>query len=103
MVGSAESETRQGNSRWLWILDRIAGPALASASRAERARVLSLGGTLLVGIASFISFLERTSAYRQDLRRAEYGDERDADMRAIFERIDPTANADKIRSALDAA
>jgi dipeptidyl aminopeptidase/acylaminoacyl peptidase len=53
-----------------------------------------------VGIASFITFLERTSPYRQDLRRAEYGDERDPAMRAIFERIDPLANADKIRSAL---
>jgi dipeptidyl aminopeptidase/acylaminoacyl peptidase len=58
------------------------------------------GGIDVVGIASFISFLERTSPYRQDLRRAEYGDERDPAMRAIFERIDPTANADKINSAL---
>ncbi len=53
-----------------------------------------------VGIANFITFLERTSPYRQDLRRAEYGDERDPAMRAIFERISPLANADKIRSAL---
>jgi len=53
-----------------------------------------------VGIANFISFLENTAAYRQDLRRAEYGDERDPRMRAVFERINPTANADKIRSAL---
>ncbi|MCA9103418.1 MAG: S9 family peptidase [Planctomycetales bacterium] len=57
-------------------------------------------GVDVVGIASFISFLERTSPYRQDLRRAEYGDERDPEMRAIFQRIDPIANADKIASAL---
>jgi dipeptidyl aminopeptidase/acylaminoacyl peptidase len=57
-------------------------------------------GVDVVGIASFISFLERTSPYRQDLRRAEYGDERDPETRAVFERIDPVANADKIRSAL---
>lgn len=57
-------------------------------------------GIDIVGIANFITFLERTSPYRQDLRRAEYGDERDAEQRAFFERINPTANADKIRSAL---
>jgi dipeptidyl aminopeptidase/acylaminoacyl peptidase len=53
-----------------------------------------------VGIANFITFLERTAPYRQDLRRAEYGDERDPPMRAFFERINPSANAHKIRSAL---
>ena len=53
-----------------------------------------------VGIANWITFLERTSPYRQDLRRAEYGDERDPTMRAVFERISPMANADKIGSAL---
>jgi dipeptidyl aminopeptidase/acylaminoacyl peptidase len=53
-----------------------------------------------VGVANFITLLERTSAYRQDLRRAEYGDERDPKMRAVFERISPALHADKIRSAL---
>ncbi|MDB5348233.1 MAG: peptidase prolyl oligopeptidase active site domain protein [Schlesneria sp.] len=53
-----------------------------------------------VGIASFISFLERTAPYRVDLRRAEYGDERDPQMKAVFERIDPLNNTDKIRAAL---
>ena len=57
-------------------------------------------GIDIVGIANFISFLERTSPYRQDLRRAEYGDERDAEMRKVFERISPLAGADKIRAAL---
>ncbi len=57
-------------------------------------------GIDIVGIANFITFLERTSPYRQDLRRAEYGDERDAKMRAVFERINPATNAEKIRSAL---
>jgi dipeptidyl aminopeptidase/acylaminoacyl peptidase len=57
-------------------------------------------GIDIVGIANFITFLERTSPYRQDLRRAEYGDERKSDMRAVFEKINPTAGADKIRSAL---
>lgn len=57
-------------------------------------------GVDIVGIANFITFLETTSAYRRDLRRAEYGDERDPSMRAVFERINPTANAHKIRSAM---
>lgn len=57
-------------------------------------------GIDIVGIANFISFLERTSPYRQDLRRAEYGDERDPEMRKVFERISPLAGADKIRAAL---
>lgn len=57
-------------------------------------------GIDVVGIANFITFLERTSPYRQDLRRAEYGDERQAEMRAVFEKINPAANADRIRSAL---
>jgi dipeptidyl aminopeptidase/acylaminoacyl peptidase len=57
-------------------------------------------GINVVGIANFITFLENTAAYRQDLRRAEYGDERDPEMRAFFEKINPTSNADRIQSAL---
>ncbi|MBC7853014.1 MAG: S9 family peptidase [Pirellulaceae bacterium] len=57
-------------------------------------------GVDAVGIANFITFLEKTSAYRQDLRRVEYGDERDPKMRAIFERISPANSAEKIRSDL---
>jgi dipeptidyl aminopeptidase/acylaminoacyl peptidase len=53
-----------------------------------------------VGIANFTTFLENTRAYRRDLRRVEYGDERDPAMRAFFEKINPTANADKIDAAL---
>jgi dipeptidyl aminopeptidase/acylaminoacyl peptidase len=57
-------------------------------------------GIDIVGIASCTTFLSNTAAYRQDLRRAEYGDETDPQMQAVFKRIDPTSNADKIRSAL---
>ncbi len=53
-----------------------------------------------VGIANFNTFLANTSAYRQDLRRAEYGDERDEKMKAFFERISPANNVDKIESWL---
>ena len=57
-------------------------------------------GIDIVGIANFVTFLERTAPYRVDLRRAEYGDERDPRMSATFDRISPLNNADKIRSAL---
>ena len=57
-------------------------------------------GIDVVGIANFITFLEQTSPYRQDLRRAEYGDERDPAMRSVFERINPTSRAGEIQSAL---
>jgi dipeptidyl aminopeptidase/acylaminoacyl peptidase len=57
-------------------------------------------GIDIVGIASFKTFLKNTSGYRQDLRRAEYGDERESKMQEVFTRIDPLNNAGKIRSAL---
>ncbi|MBV8879669.1 MAG: S9 family peptidase, partial [Planctomycetaceae bacterium] len=57
-------------------------------------------GVDIVGIANFTTFLEKTSGYRVDLRRVEYGDERDPKMREVFERISPANHAEKIRSAL---
>jgi dipeptidyl aminopeptidase/acylaminoacyl peptidase len=53
-----------------------------------------------VGIANFVTFLEKTAAYRVDLRRVEYGDERDPPMRELLLKISPATNADRIRSAL---
>lgn len=53
-----------------------------------------------VGIANWVTFLERTSPYRQDLRRAEYGDERDSEMRKFLEEISPANHAEQIKSAL---
>ena len=57
-------------------------------------------GIDVVGISNFVTFLENTEDYRRDLRRAEYGDERDPEMREFLERISPTNNADKITSPL---
>ena len=57
-------------------------------------------GVDIVGISNFRTFLERTSAYRRDLRRAEYGDERPAEMQQFFERISPASRIHQIRSAL---
>ncbi len=50
----------------------------------------------IVGISNFITFLENTQDYRRDLRRVEYGDERDPAMRAHLEKISPLNNVDKI-------
>ncbi|MEP7242983.1 MAG: alpha/beta fold hydrolase [Gammaproteobacteria bacterium] len=58
------------------------------------------GGVDVVGISNFNTFLKNTSAYRQDLRRAEYGDERDPRMRAFFSRISPFNNSTAIRRPL---
>lgn len=54
----------------------------------------------VVGISHFGTFLKNTESYRRDLRRAEYGDERDPAMGAVFERIAPLNNADKITKPL---
>ncbi|WP_405231260.1 S9 family peptidase [Lentisalinibacter salinarum] len=50
----------------------------------------------IVGISSFVTFLENTEDYRRDLRRAEYGDERVPEMRAHLEKISPLNNVEKI-------
>ncbi len=53
-----------------------------------------------VGISNFVTFLQNTQGYRQDLRRAEYGDERDPQMRAFLEGIAPANRARKITRPL---
>ncbi|MGF1544742.1 MAG: S9 family peptidase [Parvularculaceae bacterium] len=58
------------------------------------------GGAESVGISNFVSFLENTSDYRRDLRRAEYGDEREPEMRAFLEQISPLTRADDIDKPL---
>ena len=58
------------------------------------------GGIDVVGISNFVTFLESTKEYRRAVRRPEYGDERDPEMRAFLERISPNNNADKITKPL---
>ncbi len=57
-------------------------------------------GVDVVGISHFGTFLKNTENYRRDLRRAEYGDERDPAMNAVFEKISPLNHAHKITSPL---
>ena len=54
------------------------------------------GNIDVVGISNFVTFLEHTESYRRDLRRAEYGDERDPAMREFLTRISPLTNAGRI-------
>jgi dipeptidyl aminopeptidase/acylaminoacyl peptidase len=51
----------------------------------------------IVGISNFVTFLENTQDYRRDLRRVEYGDERNPEMRAHLESIAPIRHVDGIR------
>ena len=53
-----------------------------------------------VGISNFVSFLENTESYRRDLRRVEYGDERDPAMRSFLHSISPLTHVDKINKPL---
>ena len=57
-------------------------------------------GIDVVGISDFVTFLEHTQAYRRDLRRVEYGDERNPEMRASLERVSPLRQASRIAKPL---
>jgi dipeptidyl aminopeptidase/acylaminoacyl peptidase len=57
-------------------------------------------GVNTVGISSFLTFLQNTSGYRVDLRRVEYGDERDPKMKEHLQKISPMTNASSIRDPL---
>ncbi len=54
----------------------------------------------VVGISNFNTFLKNTEDYRRDLRRVEYGDERDPKMAAHLESISPLNHAEKIGKPL---
>jgi dipeptidyl aminopeptidase/acylaminoacyl peptidase len=53
-------------------------------------------GLGIVGISDFVTFLENTADYRRDLRRVEYGDERDPKQRAKLKEISPLGRVDRI-------
>jgi dipeptidyl aminopeptidase/acylaminoacyl peptidase len=58
------------------------------------------GAVDVVGISNFVTFLHNTESYRRDLRRVEYGDERDPRMREFLEKISPLSNARRITKPL---
>jgi dipeptidyl aminopeptidase/acylaminoacyl peptidase len=57
-------------------------------------------GVDVVGISHFSTFLKNTESYRRDLRRVEYGDEREPAMSAFHEKIAPLNNAKAITKPL---
>lgn len=57
-------------------------------------------GIEIVGISHFVTFLKNTKSYRRNLRRVEYGDERDPKMAAFLHEISPKTNAHKIKRPL---
>ena len=57
-------------------------------------------GLETVGISNFVTFLENTQAYRRDLRRMEYGDERVTEQRLKLEEISPLIRASEIKIPL---
>ena len=58
------------------------------------------GAIDVVGISNFVTFLQNTESYRRDLRRVEYGDERDPAMREFLKNISPLTNAARITRPL---
>ena len=54
----------------------------------------------IVGISNFNTFLKNTEEYRRDLRRVEYGDERNEKMHAFLDKIAPLNNTDKIKKPM---
>ena len=57
-------------------------------------------GVDIVGISNFLTFLKNTQDYRRDLRRVEYGDEREPEMAKFLEAISPTTNVGKLSKPL---
>lgn len=57
-------------------------------------------GIEIVGIANFVTFLENTMGYRRELRRMEYGNESDPEMREFLTAISPVTNAGGITKPL---
>ncbi len=53
-----------------------------------------------VAISNFVSFLENTNPYRQDLRRVEYGDERIPEQRAKLTEISPLTRVAEIEKPM---
>jgi dipeptidyl aminopeptidase/acylaminoacyl peptidase len=58
------------------------------------------GALCNVAISNFVTFLENTQSYRRDLRRVEYGDERDPAQRAKLLDISPLRRIDEIKAPL---
>lgn len=81
------------------VSGRSYGGFMSLASLAEYGSRLK-AGISAVGISHFPTFLKKTSGYRRDLRRAEYGDERDPRMAAFLDSISPLTRVSRFRTPL---
>lgn len=98
------------------LMDHIAGD-----SRLDPSRILVTGGSYggymtlavattyndriacsldVVGISHFGTFLKNTESYRRDLRRVEYGDERNPEIAKFFEETAPLNRSGQITKPL---
>jgi len=74
------------------VMGRAYGGYMALAALAQYGDRLA-GGIAVDGITDFPAFLARGTSATQAARRAEYGDERDPDTRALLTAISPVTNA----------
>ena len=51
-----------------------------------------------MGISNFVTFLKNTKDYRRDLRRVEYGDERNPEMEAFLQKISPNNKTKSLKA-----
>ncbi|MES2339367.1 MAG: prolyl oligopeptidase family serine peptidase [Pseudomonadota bacterium] len=58
------------------------------------------GANCIVAISNFVTFLENTQSYRRDLRRVEYGDERDPKQKAKLLEISPMTRVSELKIPL---
>ncbi len=87
------------DSSRIGVMGRSYGGYLALATMVHYGNRIQ-AGINTVGIANFVSFLKNTSEYRRDLRRVEYGDERDPKMFQFLHGISPLTHADKLNTPL---
>jgi dipeptidyl aminopeptidase/acylaminoacyl peptidase len=97
-IGWMATQPRLDASRVLVVGGSYGGYMALAASTLLADRIA--GAVSTVGISNFVSFLENTESYRRDLRRVEYGDERDPAMRAFLQTISPLSRIDKISKPL---
>ena len=66
----------------------------------ERFNTKIKAGIDMYGISNFLTFLSHTAEYRKNLRRVEYGDERDPSMKTFLRKISPLSGANLMVSPL---
>lgn len=58
------------------------------------------GGVCIAGISNFVSFIENAVERHRPSQRAEFGDERDPEMRSFLQSISPLNHVDRMRAPL---